>query len=176
MVEKELLPAGADLLVTDDNKEEFISLMAKWQAERGVPRQTRALLRGLHQVPFLSFILDTRVQIVDRDFLRVFTPDQLELVLSGSVEINLDDWRSNTEYKAGLRSFPPKFTTSGRISRRARGRRVVLGHRGADEQRRPSQTTPGALPATSNEGNFSLSRGRPVSPSRGFPCYGGATV
>ena len=50
VVEKELLPSGADLHVTDDNKEEFIALMTKSRAERGVQRQTRALLRGLHQV------------------------------------------------------------------------------------------------------------------------------
>lgn len=50
VVEKELLPSGADLQVTDTNKEEFIDLMTKWRAERGVQRQTRALLRGLHQV------------------------------------------------------------------------------------------------------------------------------
>uniref|UniRef100_A0A1I7XR63 HECT-type E3 ubiquitin transferase n=1 Tax=Heterorhabditis bacteriophora TaxID=37862 RepID=A0A1I7XR63_HETBA len=86
LFEKELLPNGADLPVTDLNKEEFISLVVKWRVERGVEQQTKALLRGIHQ-------------IIDRDFLRVFTVDQLELVLSGSIEINLDDWRSNTEYR-----------------------------------------------------------------------------
>ncbi|PIO69537.1 HECT-domain protein [Teladorsagia circumcincta] len=88
VVEKELLPNGAALDVSDNNKEEFISLMVKWRVERGVQRQSRALLRGLHQ-------------IIDRDFLRVFTVDQVELVLSGSREIDLEDWRKNTEYRGG---------------------------------------------------------------------------
>ncbi|RCN25565.1 HECT-domain protein, partial [Ancylostoma caninum] len=86
VVEKELLPNGAELEVADQNKEEFISLMVKWRVERGIQRQSRALLRGLHQ-------------IIDRDFLRVFTVDQVELVLSGSREIDLEDWRKNTEYR-----------------------------------------------------------------------------
>ncbi|EPB70835.1 HECT-domain protein [Ancylostoma ceylanicum] len=88
VVEKELLPNGAELEVADQNKEEFISLMVKWRVERGIQRQSRALLRGLHQ-------------IIDRDFLRVFTVDQVELVLSGSREIDLEDWRKNTEYRGG---------------------------------------------------------------------------
>ncbi|EYC44421.1 hypothetical protein Y032_0462g1901 [Ancylostoma ceylanicum] len=49
VVEKELLPNGAELEVADQNKEEFISLMVKWRVERGIQRQSRALLRGLHQ-------------------------------------------------------------------------------------------------------------------------------
>ncbi|VDL77265.1 unnamed protein product [Nippostrongylus brasiliensis] len=88
IVEKELLPNGAELEVADQNKEEFIALMVKWRVERGIQRQSRALLRGLHQ-------------IIDRDFLRVFSVDQVELVLSGSREIDLDDWRKNTEYRGG---------------------------------------------------------------------------
>ncbi|GMT20872.1 hypothetical protein PFISCL1PPCAC_12169, partial [Pristionchus fissidentatus] len=88
VTEKELLPNGRELPVTDVNKEEFIQLMLRWRVERGVQPQSRALLRGLHQ-------------IIDRDFLRVFTVDQLELVLSGSVEIDLDDWLNWTEYKGG---------------------------------------------------------------------------
>uniref|UniRef100_A0A0K0D1I3 HECT-type E3 ubiquitin transferase n=1 Tax=Angiostrongylus cantonensis TaxID=6313 RepID=A0A0K0D1I3_ANGCA len=58
VIEKELLPNGAELNVTDDNKEEFISLMIKWRTERGIQRQSQALLRGVHQVPTLIFILD----------------------------------------------------------------------------------------------------------------------
>ncbi|VDM78064.1 unnamed protein product [Strongylus vulgaris] len=92
VVEKELLPNGDELEVADHNKEEFISLMVKWRIERGVQRQSQALLRGLHQ-------------IIDRDFLRVFTVEQVELVLSGSREIDLEDWRKNTEYRVGARIF-----------------------------------------------------------------------
>ncbi|KAF8357395.1 hypothetical protein PRIPAC_92390 [Pristionchus pacificus] len=86
--EKELLPNGRDLPVTDSNKEEFIQLMLRWRVERGIQPQARALLRGLHQ-------------IIDRDFLRVFSVEQLELVLAGSVEVDLDDWQNWTEYKGG---------------------------------------------------------------------------
>lgn len=39
--------------------------------------------------------------MIDREYLRVFDAQQLELVLSGTVEINIEDWRANTEYKGG---------------------------------------------------------------------------
>ena len=42
-----------------------------------------------------------KFQIIDREYLRVFDDKQLELVLSGTVEINMEDWRENTEYKGG---------------------------------------------------------------------------
>ncbi|GMS90623.1 hypothetical protein PENTCL1PPCAC_12798, partial [Pristionchus entomophagus] len=88
VTEKELLPNGKELAVTDSNKEEFIQLMLRWRVDRGIQPQSRALLRGLHQ-------------IIDRDFLRVFSVEQLELVLAGSVEVDLDDWQNWTEYKGG---------------------------------------------------------------------------
>lgn len=65
------------------------------------------------------------IEIIDRDFLRVFSVEQLELVLAGkklssyfvrkltkvssksnciagSVEVDLDDWQNWTEYKVGI--------------------------------------------------------------------------
>uniref|UniRef100_A0A914CD15 HECT-type E3 ubiquitin transferase n=3 Tax=Acrobeloides nanus TaxID=290746 RepID=A0A914CD15_9BILA len=89
IIEKELLPGGKDVLVTDSNKEEFINLMLRWRVERNVEEQGKALLRGIYS-------------IVDRDYLRIFDAEQLELVLSGTVEIDIEDWRENTEYKGGF--------------------------------------------------------------------------
>jgi hypothetical protein len=39
--------------------------------------------------------------VIDRGYLSVFNEKQLEFVLSGTVEIDLDDWREHTEYKGG---------------------------------------------------------------------------
>uniref|UniRef100_A0A914P7U6 HECT-type E3 ubiquitin transferase n=1 Tax=Panagrolaimus davidi TaxID=227884 RepID=A0A914P7U6_9BILA len=84
----ELLPGGKQIKVTDTNKEEFISLMIRWRVERNAEAQNKALLRGLYT-------------LVDREYLRIFNAEQLELVLSGTAEINIEDWRENTEYKGG---------------------------------------------------------------------------
>ncbi|VDM45221.1 unnamed protein product [Toxocara canis] len=88
IIEKELITDGKNQLVTEENKHDFISLMVKWRIERGVEEQSRALLKGLHQV-------------IEPEYLHVFDGDQLELILSGTVEIDIEDWRENTEYKGG---------------------------------------------------------------------------
>ncbi|CAD5221913.1 unnamed protein product [Bursaphelenchus xylophilus] len=92
--EVELITGGKDLLVTDANKDQFISLMLKWKLEKNVEEQLKSFLNGLFSV-------------VDREFLRIFDPNELSYILSGSVEIDLNDWRKNTEYKGGFSDSHP---------------------------------------------------------------------
>lgn len=40
-------------------------------------------------------------QVVDSRLVSVFDARELELVIAGTVEIDLNDWRSNTEYRGG---------------------------------------------------------------------------
>lgn len=40
-------------------------------------------------------------QVVDSRLVSVFDARELELVIAGTVEIDLSDWRSNTEYRGG---------------------------------------------------------------------------
>ncbi len=44
-----------------------------------------------------SFIM----QVVDSRLVSVFDARELELVIAGTAEIDLNDWRSNTEYRGG---------------------------------------------------------------------------
>lgn len=39
--------------------------------------------------------------MVDSRLVSVFDARELELVIAGTVEIDLSDWRSNTEYRGG---------------------------------------------------------------------------
>lgn len=56
--------------------------------ERGVTEQTEALVNGFYDV-------------VDPRLVSVFDAQELELVIAGTVEIDLTDWRINTEYRSG---------------------------------------------------------------------------
>lgn len=49
--------------------------------------------------PLLSVFL--RVQVVDSRLVSVFDARELELVIAGTAEIDLNDWRTNTEYRGG---------------------------------------------------------------------------
>uniref|UniRef100_A0A4W6BVB9 HECT-type E3 ubiquitin transferase n=1 Tax=Lates calcarifer TaxID=8187 RepID=A0A4W6BVB9_LATCA len=88
VTERELKSGGSNLQVTEKNKKDYIERMAKWRVERGVVQQTEALVRGFYEV-------------VDSRLVSVFDARELELVIAGTVEIDLSDWRSNTEYRGG---------------------------------------------------------------------------
>ncbi|KAM8823460.1 E3 ubiquitin-protein ligase HECW1 isoform 2-T2 [Spinachia spinachia] len=88
VTERELKSGGSNLQVTEKNKKDYIERMAKWRVERGVVQQTEALVRGFYEV-------------VDARLVSVFDARELELVIAGTVEIDLIDWRSNTEYRGG---------------------------------------------------------------------------
>lgn len=44
-------------------------------------------------------------QVVDARLVSVFDARELELVIAGTAEIDLSDWRNNTEYRGGNISF-----------------------------------------------------------------------
>ncbi|XP_043083090.1 E3 ubiquitin-protein ligase HECW1 isoform X2 [Puntigrus tetrazona] len=88
VIERELKSGGSNTQVTEKNKKEYIERMARWRVERGVMQQTEALVRGFYEV-------------VDSRLVSVFDARELELVIAGTAEIDLNDWRSNTEYRGG---------------------------------------------------------------------------
>lgn len=45
------------------------------------------------------------VQVVDVRLVSVFDARELELVIAGTAEIDLADWRNNTEYRGGMNYF-----------------------------------------------------------------------
>ncbi|XP_055616369.1 E3 ubiquitin-protein ligase HECW2 isoform X1 [Toxorhynchites rutilus septentrionalis] len=88
VVERELKPGGKNIPVTEKNKREYLERMVKWRLERGVQEQTESLVRGFYEV-------------VDPRLVSVFDARELELVIAGTAEIDLNDWRVNTEYRSG---------------------------------------------------------------------------
>ncbi|XP_028847053.1 E3 ubiquitin-protein ligase HECW2 [Denticeps clupeoides] len=88
ITERELKPGGSGIAVSEKNKKEYIERMVKWRIERGVAQQTESLVRGFYEV-------------VDVRLVSVFDARELELVIAGTAEIDLGDWRNNTEYRGG---------------------------------------------------------------------------
>lgn len=77
---------GANVLVTEENKEEYIGLMAEWRFSRGVESQTKAFLDGFNEV-------------VPLQWLQYFDEKELEVMLCGMQEVDLQDWQRNTVYR-----------------------------------------------------------------------------
>ncbi|XP_064202365.1 NEDD4-like E3 ubiquitin-protein ligase WWP1 [Anguilla rostrata] len=82
----DLKPDGANVLVTEENKEEYIGLMAEWRFSRGVEEQTKAFLDGFNEV-------------VPLQWLQYFDEKELEVMLCGMLEVDLQDWQRNTVYR-----------------------------------------------------------------------------
>jgi len=88
--EKALIPNGANVEVTNNNKQRYIGLVAKYYVCDRIRLQSEAFTRGLWEV-------------IDSSWLRLFDPNELQVLISGSSEGKLDisDLRAHTRYVAG---------------------------------------------------------------------------
>uniref|UniRef100_A0A6Q2XN86 HECT-type E3 ubiquitin transferase n=1 Tax=Esox lucius TaxID=8010 RepID=A0A6Q2XN86_ESOLU len=82
----ELKADGGEVLVTEENKEEYIRLVAEWRLSRGVEEQTQAFFEGFNEV-------------LPQQYLQYFDAKELEVMLCGMQDIDLADWQRNTIYR-----------------------------------------------------------------------------
>uniref|UniRef100_G3NR11 E3 ubiquitin-protein ligase n=1 Tax=Gasterosteus aculeatus aculeatus TaxID=481459 RepID=G3NR11_GASAC len=87
----ELKPDGGNVQVTEENKEEYIRLVAEWRLSRGVEEQTQAFFEGFNEV-------------LPQQYLQYFDAKELEVMLCGMQEIDLVDWQRNAIYRHYARS------------------------------------------------------------------------
>jgi hypothetical protein len=88
LVERDLKENGRNIQVTEKNKLEYIQRLIKWRVERGVQQQTEALVKGFYEV-------------VEPKHVQIFDARELELVLCGTIEIDITDWKKHTDYRSG---------------------------------------------------------------------------
>lgn len=83
---KSLKEGGENIRVTEENKHEYLDLMTAWYFSRGVEEQTKAFMDGFNSV-------------VPMQWLQYFDEKELELLLCGMQEIDVEDWFNNTTYR-----------------------------------------------------------------------------
>mmetsp|Transcript_13731 Transcript_13731/g.47142 ORF Transcript_13731/g.47142 Transcript_13731/m.47142 type:complete len:731 (-) Transcript_13731:113-2305(-) len=81
----ELKSDGANCTVTNSNVDDYIQLQMRYRLLDRVKEQVKALLIGFYDV-------------VPEALLSVFDFQELELLLCGLPEIDIEDWKRNTEY------------------------------------------------------------------------------
>ncbi|XP_038072350.1 E3 ubiquitin-protein ligase NEDD4-like isoform X2 [Patiria miniata] len=84
----ELKPNGDEIPVTNLNKREYTQLVIQWRFVNRVRKQMSAFMEGF-------------LDLVPLDLLKIFDENELELLLSGLGDINVNDWRTNTAYRGG---------------------------------------------------------------------------
>jgi len=86
MVTIELKPGGADEPVTQDNKKEYVEHVVDYRISKRVKEQFEAFMSGFSE-------------LIPQDLVTVFDERELELLIGGMSEIDVDDWTKFTDYR-----------------------------------------------------------------------------
>lgn len=86
ITERELKPNGKNILVTDANKLEYLDLIVKWRFVSRVENQMKNFMKGFNE-------------LVPTNLLSIFDENELELLMCGLQDIDVNDWKANTAYK-----------------------------------------------------------------------------
>ncbi|XP_059928323.1 E3 ubiquitin-protein ligase NEDD4-like isoform X3 [Gadus macrocephalus] len=84
----ELKPGGGDVVVTNDNKKEYIHLVMQWRFVNRIQMQMTAFKDGFYE-------------LIPQDLVKIFDENELELLMCGLGDVDVNDWRANTKYKTG---------------------------------------------------------------------------
>jgi hypothetical protein len=80
-----LIPNGHNIPVTNENLIEYLTAQTRYRLFTRIKSQLCEILRGFYE-------------IVPEPFISVFNAQELELLLHGIPNIDITDWRNNTEY------------------------------------------------------------------------------
>eukprot|EP00731_Ephydatia_muelleri_P015710 Em0009g134a len=83
--EMDLKPNGRNIPVTEANKKEYVNLMVNWRFTDRIQEQMNAFMKGFGDV-------------ISPKLIQVFDERELEYLMGGLAEIDVEDWKRNTEY------------------------------------------------------------------------------
>ncbi|QIW97366.1 hypothetical protein AMS68_002884 [Peltaster fructicola] len=89
----DLKPGGRDIEVTNENKKEYVELITEWRIQKRVEEQFNAFVAGFHE-------------LIPADLVNVFDERELELLIGGIADIDVDDWKKHTDYRGYTESDP----------------------------------------------------------------------
>ncbi|KAI8145482.1 hypothetical protein BJV82DRAFT_39092 [Fennellomyces sp. T-0311] len=92
----DLKPGGRDIPVTEENKHEYVALVTEQKLTTAIKEQINAFLVGFHD-------------IIPASLIQIFNEQELELLISGLPDIDIDDWKNNTEYQGGYSPATPQI-------------------------------------------------------------------
>ncbi|MCJ1255579.1 hypothetical protein MMC24_003396 [Lignoscripta atroalba] len=82
----DLKPDGRNMEVTNDNKKEYIDLITEWRIQKRVEEQFNAFVTGFNE-------------LIPPDLVNVFDERELELLIGGIADIDVEDWKKHTDYR-----------------------------------------------------------------------------
>ena len=94
-IHEELKPDGANIMVTDENKSEYLLLRLRHRMLESIKPQLQSFLTGFYEV-------------LPADLMSVFDYQELELLMCGIPEIDMEDWKRHTEYLGEYARLGPR--------------------------------------------------------------------
>jgi E3 ubiquitin-protein ligase HUWE1 len=101
----DLIPNGRNIPVTNENKHDYVRRIAdqrlsieikdQMDVRRSLPSLTRPRPHRLTRV-LRQALLRGLYEIVPKDLLQIFSERELELLISGLPEVEVEDWQANT--------------------------------------------------------------------------------
>merc|ERR1712142_35424 len=82
---RDLIADGRNVIVTGQNKADYIRLVCQMKMTGAIRKQINAFLDGFYD-------------IIPKRLISIFTEQELELLISGLPSIDIDDLKTNTEY------------------------------------------------------------------------------
>ncbi|KAL1955975.1 hypothetical protein VTO42DRAFT_7875 [Malbranchea cinnamomea] len=82
----DLIPNGRNIPVTNENKKQYVELVTEWKIQKRVEEQFNAFIDGFHE-------------LIPADLVNVFDERELELLIGGIADIDVDDWKKHTDYR-----------------------------------------------------------------------------
>jgi E3 ubiquitin-protein ligase NEDD4 len=89
----DLKPGGRDIEVNNENKKEYVELITEWRIQKRVDEQFNAFVAGFHE-------------LIPADLVNVFDERELELLIGGIADIDVDDWKKHTDYRGYTENDP----------------------------------------------------------------------
>jgi E3 ubiquitin-protein ligase NEDD4 len=86
IVEIPLKEGGAEIEVTEENKHEYVELICEWKISKRVEEQFKAFIDGFNE-------------LIPQELVNVFDERELELLIGGLAEIDVEDWKKHTDYR-----------------------------------------------------------------------------
>ncbi|XP_075064139.1 E3 ubiquitin-protein ligase NEDD4 isoform X2 [Mixophyes fleayi] len=84
----DLKPGGTDIVVTNKNKKEYIHLVIQWRFVNRVQTQMAAFKEGFFE-------------LIPQDLIKIFDENELELLMCGLGDVDVNNWREHSKYKNG---------------------------------------------------------------------------
>lgn len=100
----DLIDNGREIAVTEENKHDYVRLVVEHKLLSSVKEQMAHFLQGMAFARIvLRNMFTNRISgfhdIIPAELISIFNEQELELLISGLPDIDVDDWKSNTEYQ-----------------------------------------------------------------------------